>query len=283
MNTVLIDKKELKKSLKEIYGIHDNIMSGFYDLDHLTEGFRRGSLYILGARPAMGKTMLAHNFIYNIAVKQKEPTLYISLEQSKNQVVPKLLQAGAGTMVADLYSSRIDKRDYKQLKSEATKYKKTKLWIEDTAGLSIEQTCKLIKKMVSKNKLSYVVIDKLQLLTAKKSCSDEKEKMMYICSKLQKIARKCEVPVLLISDIGRSCENRDDHHPYISDLRKYGRIDAYADAVFLLYRPSYYYIDCKKRNEAELCIAKNRMGKIGVVLLNYEPEIGKFDNYYKQQ
>lgn len=278
MSMVLLNEVELMNTIERVRNYSKGLSTGFADLDYMISGLQRGSLYILGGRPSMGKTMLAMNMIYSIAVNQKKSVLFVSLDQSKARIVPKLLQINSGVNIRNLYSKNISEEEMNQLRRAAVDLGEAQIWIDDTAGMYIERLQEIVCDKVSEGGIDFFVIDYLQLMNSGKKCISRQEEVSDICKILKNIARENDIPILVLSQLNRLPECRPEHRPMLSDLRDSGAIEQYADVVMFIYRDEYYHSYSEKKSTAEIIIAKNEIGPIGTVELKFLPEKGKFEN-----
>lgn len=261
-----------------------NIKSGFFDLDQLTGGFNRGSLNILAARPAMGKSALALNIARNVSLRDKIVVVF-SLEMSKEEIGLRLFSSEA--MVESKYLNNIHdyEKNVTKLSSAIMKLNADcKLFVDDKAAVSpidIMSKCRQLKMQYG---LDLIVIDYLQLMSSGlKKSENRQQEIADISRSLKLIAKELNVPILALSQLSRACELRTDKKPLLSDLRESGSIEQDADSVMFLYRPDYYESKSTDVNSnetegkyAELSVAKNRKGATGVVKLGWLPQFVRF-------
>lgn len=280
---------ELKrKSLKPSFS---GVTSGYPDLDYLTQGFQKSDLIIVAGRPSMGKTALCLNIAVNVVKKIKLPVLFFSLEMSKEQLIYRLLASETNISNLRLKTGNLSKKDWKNLTTNIKDLAGLPFFIEDTPNLLIQDIYSKIKKILIEQKnIGLIVLDYLQLMQNPKFKIESRvQEISQITRALKNIAREFQVPIIVLSQLSRSVENRINKRPVLSDLRESGSIEQDADLVLMLYRSSYYdstslvNIDVNKVKEnsielTEIIIAKQRNGPIGTIKLNFDVEHAKFLN-----
>ena len=259
------------------------LASGFYDLDTLTQGFQKSELIIIAGRPSMGKTALSLNITLNIIKSSRLPILFFSLEMSKEQIMYRLLAMEANMNQMKLRSGKLSQNDWTKLNKIIKILSKLPLFIDDTPGLSVQDIRSKIKTIIfEQNQIGLIIIDYLQLMQNLKSKSGNRvEELSQITRSLKNIAREFNIPIIALSQLSRSVENRIDKKPILSDLRESGSIEQDADLVLMLYRDKYYNMN--QTNDftpslTELIIAKQRNGPVGTVKLTFDEKRTKFFN-----
>ncbi len=279
-SSVFLELKE--KSLKpELPGLG----SGFYDLDCLTQGFQKSDLIILAGRPSMGKTAFVLNISENILKKYNVPTVFFSLEMSKEQLIYRLLSNETGISQTRLKIGNLYKEDWHELKKSIQNYSRLPLFIDDQVNLTTQDIRSKIKQILfEQNKIGLIVIDYLQLLLNSKSKSENRvQELSQITRALKNIAKEFQIPVIALSQLSRNVETRINKRPVLSDLRESGSIEQDADLVLMLYREKYYNLTVEKDEKitpAELIIAKHRNGPLGTVELAFQNDPTKFLNTF---
>ena len=264
--------------------------SGYRDLDRVTNGFQKGDLVILAARPSMGKTALALNFAMNAAIEHNYPVGIFSLEMPAEQLMQRMLSATSGVNSDKIRSFNLTDKEWPKIDIGVNKLSKSKIYIDDTAGAKIADIQSKAKKLKAKHDdLGLIVIDYLQLITTSTfSKSDNRQQeVSEISRQLKAMARDLKVPVIALSQLSRSVEKREDKRPMLSDLRESGSIEQDADLVMFIYRDDYYNSN-KDENQAstgvaQVSIAKHRNGATGVVELLFLKDVGLFSNYTKRE
>ena len=251
------------------------ILTGFKDLDYVLGGLKRSDLIFIAARPGMGKTSFALNMAKNIARNYK--TLFFSLEMSKEQLSTRLLVMESGVELHKVQNCFFTEQDWEKLKVALERMSSYQLIIDDQSSINVQE----IKAKAKNCKvIDAIFIDYLQLISPIKSKESRVQEITEITRKLKIIAKELNVPVICLSQLSRSSEQRQDHRPILSDLRDSGSIEQDADVVMMLYRDFYYNKDEKvDPEESECIIAKNRYGESKTVKLKWEGEYTRFSDY----
>lgn len=259
------------------------LKSGFYDLDLLTNGFQKSDLIIIAGRPSMGKTAFALNITLNVIKQLRVPVLFFSLEMSKEQMSYRLLSNETKINTLRLKKGNLYKEDWLVINDSIKNLSTLPLFIDDNSNPSISDIVAKIKQIIfEQNKLGLIIIDYLQLMqNSKFKVENRVQELSQITRSLKNIAREFEVPIIALSQLSRSVENRINKRPILSDLRESGSIEQDADLVLMLYRENYYnskLIPETSKNTVELIIAKQRNGPIGTIDLKFDPDLTKFFN-----
>ncbi len=259
------------------------VTTGFYDLNDLTSGLQKSDLIILAARPSMGKTAFALNLAQNTAMLGKKAVALFSLEMSKDQLVKRMLCSEAEVDMQRVKSGHIQPRDWEKLVEAMTKLSESKIYIDDSPGLTatdIKAKCRRL--MMEEKDLGLVVIDYLQLMEGGGNPNDRNQQISLISRSLKGLARELDIPIIALSQLSRGVESRPDKRPMLSDLRDSGAIEQDADIVMFIYRDEYYNKDnTENKGKAEIIIAKHRNGPTGTVELLFQSNITKFKNKTK--
>lgn len=257
------------------------IQTGFTALDNMTNGFQRGDLIILAARPAMGKSALALNFVNQVAKRNDGCVALFSLEMPSDSLVKRLLSSESRVKSDKLRSGKLTDSDMSKLNKSGSALGERKIFIDDTSSIRIPQIFSKCRKLKSEyGDISLIVIDYLQLITGTRADSRQQE-VSDISRNLKILAKEMDCPVIALSQLSRKVEERTDHQPQLSDLRESGSIEQDADIVMFLYRSNYYEKDKEEESDTEavqLSLAKHRNGGIGEIQLAFEKEISRFTN-----
>ena len=259
------------------------LTSGFYDLDSLTQGFQKSDLIIIAGRPSMGKTALSLNIVSNVIKNSKLPVLFFSLEMSKEQIMYRLLAMETNINQMRLKNGKLYQNDWIKLNKMIKIISKFPLFIDDTFNLSIQDIRAKIKTILfEQNELGLVIVDYIQLMqNPKLKIENRVQELSQITRSLKTIAREFDIPIIGLSQLSRSVENRVDKKPILSDLRESGSLEQDADLVLMLYKnnsnkyPSPSLQTCQL---IELIVAKQRNGPTGTVKLKFNEEQTKFYN-----
>ena len=269
--------------LQKVEGNISGVKSGFRDLDKITSGFQKGDLIILAARPAMGKTAFALNIAHNAAYKSDEPVAIFSLEMPAEQLVQRIICSMGGIEGSAIRTGEILKTNANKYYAAAERVSKCNLYIDDSPGIKINDIIAKSRKLKSEHGLKMIVIDYLQLITtASKNRESRQQEVSDISRALKALARELEVPVISLSQLSRSVEQRPNKRPMLSDLRESGAIEQDADIVSFIYREDYYK-NVEEQNESnsgltEIIIAKHRNGATGEVNLAFEKNYSRFSD-----
>ena len=276
----------LYKESREVTGL----ATGFIELDRMTSGFQKGELIIIAARPSMGKTALAINIAQNAAVTYNSTVAVFSLEMSKESLLRRMLASQAGVDQRNLQTGFLGKEDHNKLQDALGKLVESRMFIDDTAGLSLAEMRAKARRLKQNAKgLDLIVVDYLQLMTATLSAGGGKhyenrtQEVSAISRGLKALAKELDVPVVALSQLSRASERRgDDKRPMLSDLRESGSIEQDADVVAFIHRESYYNRDEEQsdadRAKSEIILAKQRNGPTGTVHLHFISRYTRFSN-----
>lgn len=255
------------------------IPTGFKDLDALTSGLHRSDLIILAARPAMGKTAFALNIAQQTATKAGASVLIFSLEMSKEQLGQRLLAIQARVEMQKLKTGSLERKDWDRLNMALDELHSSKIFIDDTPGVSIMEMRNKCRRLKAEHGLDLIVIDYLQLMQGDGRADSRQQEISTISRNLKLLAREMDCPVIVLSQLSRAPELRQDHRPILSDLRESGSIEQDADIVIFLYRDDYYNPDnSDKHGICEVNLAKHRSGPTDKVELTWVERYTKFSD-----
>jgi replicative DNA helicase len=279
LETILTESFErlddLHKDKKQTRGIP----TGYRDLDNMLAGFQRSDLIILAARPSMGKTALALNFAHNVAVSAKEPVLMFSLEMSKEQLVDRLLSMESGVDAWALRTGNLTDTDFEKIGQAMGTLSEAKMYIDDTPGITVSDMRTKARREAHNQPLGLIVVDYLQLMSGGGKFANEGNRVQEISEisrGLKGISRELNVPVLALSQLSRSVENRTPQIPQLADLRESGSIEQDADVVAFIYREEYYNPETDRKKITDILIKKHRNGPTGGVELYFDNEKQRF-------
>lgn len=291
INDVLMESVQNIEKLINNKGGLTGLPSGFADLDKLTSGLHPSDFIILAARPSMGKTALALNIVQNVALRAHKKiggaprsVAFFSLEMSKEQLVNRMLCAEAGIDSQRLRVGEMGDKDWDALWSACDLMSKAKIYIDDTAGITVMDMRSRARRLKAEHGLDLIVVDYLQLMqgSGKRNTSgDRQQEVSEISRSLKALARELDVPVLALSQLSRSVEARQVKRPMLSDLRESGSLEQDADIVAFLYREDYYNPETENKH-TELIIAKHRNGPVDTVNLFFHKQFTKFVGFSKR-
>ncbi|MBI1837374.1 MAG: replicative DNA helicase [Flavobacteriia bacterium] len=277
--------EEIEKASQNSDGI-SGVATGFFELDKLTSGWQRSDMIVIAARPAMGKTAFVLSMARNCAVEYGQGVALFSLEMSAVQLVKRLIASEARLSAEKLRKGDLKDHEFQQLHSRITKLATAPIFIDDTPGISIFDLRAKCRRLKMQHDIQIVIIDYLQLMTAGggKGSGNREQEISQISRSIKEIAKELNVPVIALSQLSRSVEQRGgDKRPQLSDLRESGAIEQDADIVSFIYRPEYYgFMEDEDGNSnqgvGEIIIAKHRNGALDRVRLRFIGEYARFDN-----
>ena len=249
--------------------------TGFTLLDSITSGLNKSDLIIIAARPGMGKTSFAMNIATNVARRAEKEVVTFNLEMSKEQLATRILSTEALVESNTLRNGRISGDDWVKLATSAGYLSTLPLYIDDTASMTVQQ---MKAKLRRTRNLGLVIIDYLQLMESTSRSDNRVTVISEITRQLKVMAKELNVPVILLSQLSRAVESRNDKRPMLSDLRESGSIEQDADIVLFLYREAYYNKESQRQNISECIVAKNRHGETGTVELIWDGQYTRFSN-----
>jgi replicative DNA helicase len=256
------------------------VPTGFVDLDEMTRGLQPGDLVIIAARPSMGKTSLVLNIAQHVAVQGEHTVGFFSLEMSKESLFIRLLTSEAQIDSHRLMSGHIADRDYSRISHALEKLSSMRLFIDDTANISVLEMRAKSRRLQAEHGLSLIVVDYIQLMSARGRYENRTLELASISRSLKGLAKELNAPIVVLSQLSRAPESRSDHRPQLSDLRESGALEQDADVVILIYRDDAYNRDPNNPDAgtAELILAKQRNGPTGIVRLAFLREQTRFAN-----
>lgn len=273
---------ELHKDKGKLRGIP----TGYKDLDSLTAGFQKSDLFILASRPSMGKTAMALNFAHNIGLDTDTSVLIFSLEMSKEQLVDRMLSMSSGVDAWALRTGNLTDKDFEKIGQAMGVLSEANIYIDDTPGISVSELRTKARRQDHIKKVGLIIVDYLQLMSGGSRFSGSEgnrvQEISEISRGLKGVARELNVPVLALSQLSRSVENRSPQIPQLSDLRDSGSIEQDADVVAFIYREDYYNPESQRKNITDILIKKHRNGPSGNVQLYFDRDKQRFRSIDKK-
>ncbi len=266
---------DLHKDKGKIRGVP----TGFKDLDNTLAGLQRSDLFILAARPSMGKTALALNIAHNVSIGANEPVLIFSLEMSKEQLVDRLLSMESGVDAWALRTGNLTDADFEKIGQAMGQLSEAKIFIDDTPGITVSDLRTKARREAHQHKLGLIIVDYLQLMSGGSKFGGEGNRVQEISEisrGLKGIARELNVPLIALSQLSRSVESRNPQIPQLADLRESGSIEQDADVVAFIYREDYYKPDTDRKHVTDILIKKHRNGPTGTIELYFDAEKQRF-------
>ena len=254
------------------------IPTGFHDLDEKTSGLQRSDLIIVAARPGMGKTAFALNIAQQSAVKHGTSAIIFSLEMSKEQLGQRLLAMQARVEMQKLKQGDLDRKDWDRVSLGVDELNNSRIVIDDTPGISLMEMRNKCRRLKAEQGLDLIVVDYLQLMTFEGKTDNRQQEISALSRNMKLLAREMNCPVILLSQLSRAPELRQDKRPMLSDLRESGSIEQDADIVIFLYRDDYYNENTEKPGVCEVNIAKHRSGPTHKIELTWVSRYTKFSD-----
>ena len=278
---------ETYNKIEELYLRKSHIIgvpTGFAEFDRMTAGLQPSDLILIAARPAMGKTSFALNIVQHAALRAGVPVAIFSLEMSKEQLVTRMICSEAMIDSHKLRTGNLEDEEWKKFAKALALLSNAQIYMDDTPAITVSEMRAKCRRLKLKEKgLGLVMVDYLQLMTARGRFESKQQEIAEISRSLKALARELNVPVLALSQLSRAPETRADHRPILSDLRESGAIEQDADIVAFLYRDEYYNPDTDKKHIAELIIAKHRNGPTGTIELLFLDKHTKFKDLEKNR
>ncbi|QEQ95915.1 replicative DNA helicase [Neptunomonas concharum] len=279
----------LKRAVDRIDFLFNNsdqltgVTTGFDDLDDRTAGMQPSDLIIVAARPSMGKTTFAMNLVENALMAEERPVLVFSLEMPADQLISRMLSSIGKIDQTKVRTGQLDEEDWPKLTTAVNMLRDKPLFIDDTSGISPNEMRTRARRIVREHgDLSMIMVDYLQLMQIKTGKSSSRaEEISEISRSLKALAKEMNCPVIALSQLNRSLENRPNKRPVNSDLRESGAIEQDADVIMFIYRDEVYNEDSQDKGIAEIIIGKQRNGPIGSIKLAFIGKYTRFENLAK--
>ena len=237
-------------------GLARGIPTGFIDLDNLTNGLHGGQMIIVAARPGVGKSTLALDFMRSCSIKHNKASVIFSLEMSKSEIVMRLLSAETEIRLSDMRAGRMSDEAWAKLANRVGQISEAPLFIDDSANLTMMEIRSKARRLKQKHDLQMIVVDYLQLMSSGKRAESRQQEVSEFSRQLKLLAKELDVPLVAISQLNRGPESRTDKRPQLADLRESGSLEQDADMVMLLYRPDSQDKDDERAGEADIILAQ---------------------------
>ena len=281
MDTLVVNLLDRVQEMADNPNDVTGVPTGFYDLDRLTAGFQAGDLIVLAARPSMGKTAFAINIAEHVALNEGLPVAVFSMEMGAAQLAVRIVGSIGRIDQGHLRTGKLSDEEWPRLTEAIEKLRNISLHIDETAGLTSSELRANARRLARQcGQLGLIVVDYLQLMSGSGGSDENRATELGEISRgLKMLAKELKCPVIALSQLNRSVEQRPDKRPMMSDLRESGAIEQDADIIMFIYRDEYYTKDaCKEPGVAEIIIAKQRNGPTGVVKLAFLRPITKFES-----
>lgn len=276
LKSTLAHIDELSKSDAKITGAE----TGYNELDDMTSGLQPGDLIIVAGRPSMGKTTFSMNLAEFVAINDKKPVAIFSMEMPAEQLVLRLFASNGRVPLNDIRTGKIREEDWPRVGMAVKQFSETKLFIDDSAAMTpTEIRAKARRLHREHGQLGLIVIDYIQLMQTGGKAENRASEISEISRSLKALAKELSVPVVALSQLNRSLEQRPNKRPIMSDLRESGAIEQDADVIMFIYRDEVYNEDTEDKGIAEVIIGKQRNGAIGKIRLTFTGKYTRFDNF----
>ncbi len=283
-------KEELGKAYDRIEKLHrgekslGGLATGFGELDNIISGLRASDLIVIGARPSLGKTSLALDIGRYVAVKNQQPVGIFSLEMSKEQVIDRLVAAESEVPLWKIRTGRLnDDSDFELIQAGLDTLSRAPIFIDDTPSPNILQMRSMARRLQAEHGLSLLIVDYLQLIQPRTSSDNVVQQVTEISRGLKGLARELNIPIVALSQLSRSIEQREHRLPRLADLRESGSIEQDSDIVMFIYRKDRDKTNVapEEENMAEIIVAKHRNGPLGTAKLKFDADRVSFRNIDK--
>ena len=257
-------------------GAMTGVPTGFVDLDALTNGLHPGQLIVVAARPAIGKSTLGLDFARAASVKHGLTSCIFSLEMGRSEITMRLLSAEARVSLANMRGGRLTDQDWTKLIRRMGEVAEAPLFIDDSPNLTMMEIRAKARRLKQRNDLRLIVLDYLQLMSSPRRVENRQQEVSEISRQCKLLAKELEVPIVAISQLNRSSEQRQDKRPQLSDLRESGAIEQDADMVLLLHREDAYDRESARAGEADFIVAKHRNGPTDTITVASQLHYSRF-------
>jgi len=278
--TKTVEKIDL---LYEQEGNITGVPTGFTEFDNMTTGLQAGDLVIVAGRPSMGKTTFAMNIAENAAIGRQLPVAVFSMEMPAEQLAMRMISSLGRIDQHHLRTGELTDDDWPRITSAVSMLSESKIFVDDTPAMSPSEVRARARRLKREQDLGLIVIDYLQLMQVPGGGENRATEISEISRGLKALAKELEVPVIALSQLNRSLEQRPNKRPVMSDLRESGAIEQDADIIIFIYRDEVYNDDSPDKGTAEIIIGKQRNGPIGTTRLTFLGKYTKFENFIPEQ
>ncbi|AKK09950.1 replicative DNA helicase [Corynebacterium testudinoris] len=267
--------EELDK-IANMGGLARGVPTGFVDLDNLTNGLHGGQMIIVAARPGVGKSTIALDFMRSASIRHGKASAIFSLEMSKSEIVMRLMSAETEIKLSDMRAGRMTDDQWTKLANRVGQIAEAPLFIDDSPNLTMMEIRSKARRLKQKHDLQLIVLDYLQLMSSGKKVESRQQEVSEFSRQLKLLAKELDVPLIAISQLNRGPEARTDKRPQLADLRESGSLEQDADMVMLLYRPDSQDKENERSGEADIILAKHRGGPIDTVTVAHQLHYSRF-------
>lgn len=257
--------------------------TGYVDFDELTSGLQPSALYVVGARPGMGKTSFALGMAAHASMQAGLPVLFFSLEMSRVELASRILCSEARVDSTKVRNGRLTDDDWRRISQSVSVLGRAPLWIDDNPHVTLlEIRAKARRLLAQVGQIGMIVVDYIQLMTGRSNAENRQVEIAEISRGLKILARELRCPVVALAQLNRGLEQRADKRPMLSDLRESGALEQDSDVVVFLYRDEQYHPDSADRGTAEILVSKHRSGPTGMIRLAFLDHYTKFANMARE-
>lgn len=278
LTDVLTETVDRISELYENGGDTTGVSTGFQELDEMTSGLHPADLVIVAARPSMGKTTFSMNIAENVAISSGKAVAVFSMEMPSDQLAMRMISSIGRIDQGKVRNGRLDDSDWTRMSGAIGQLSQAKLFIDDTPALSPTDLRSRARRLHRQHDLGMIVIDYLQLMQIPGHKENRTNEISEISRSLKALAKELEIPVIALSQLNRSLEQRTNKRPVMSDLRESGAIEQDADVILFLYRDEVYDANTPHKGLAEVVIGKQRNGPIGSIMLKFLGHLTKFED-----
>lgn len=276
------DSIEMVEKLYQHKRLVTGVPTGYKDFDKICSGLQSSDLIVFAARPSMGKTTLALNIAEHVALEEKLPVAIFSLEMNKSQLVLRMLCSHSRVNTQRVRTGFLGESDFPYLVAAAGRLSSAPIFIDDTPSISVMELRTKARRLKAKHDIRLVIVDYLQLMqSVSRRAENRQQEIADISRSFKGLARELNIPIILVSQLNRAVEGRQDHRPQLSDLRESGAIEQDADVVVLLLRKEYYNPE-DSPGVADVIVAKQRNGPTGDIKLKFFTEFTRFEDYTEE-
>jgi len=279
LKSILPDAVDRIDLLHQSGGDITGIPTGYTEFDKLTAGLQAGELIVIAGRPSMGKSTLAVNIAENAAIGAKVPTAIFSMEMPSQQLAFRMISSLGRVDQTHLRTGKFPDEDWSRINTAVQLMSDAPIFIDDSASLSPTEIRARARRLKREHGLGLIVVDYLQLMQVHGSKENRATEISEISRSLKALAKELELPIIALSQLNRSVEQRTDKRPVMSDLRESGAIEQDADLIVFIYREEVYNQDTPRKGIADINIAKQRNGPIGDFPLTFVGRFTKFENW----
>lgn len=254
--------------------------TGLYDLDDLTNGLHGGQMVIIAARPGLGKTTLAADFLRHATMREGKPALMFSLEMSANELNQRMIAAESSVSLSKILTGQLSEQEWTSVEDAAGRLAEAPLWVDDSDGITMMDIVAKSKLLVEQHGVGLIVVDYLQLLRSQDRMESREQEIATYSRQMKMLARSCDVPVVVVAQLNREAV-RLGRAPVVSDLRESGALEQDADVILLIDRPEAMDENSARAGEADIIVGKNRRGRTGTVTVASQLHYGRFSNMHR--